>query len=230
MAQQPHPHAKPKLIYFSTRGLTESIRLLLHDAGIDYEEVGVGTHNPAAQPEGFTSLVTAGKLPFDQLPVWEEPHGLVLVQSNSILRHIARTHHYFGSNERDHAHIDQAHEGVIDVQQRVSAQGRIFRTSTNDAQKAEAKETAIKEIAKGLNNFERLLHNHDEGKGFIASATISYADLSLFFLLEFATESGLAHLNGHPLLKAYKERLEARPKLDAYRKSPNRYPFVNPFA
>jgi len=223
--------AKPKLTYFSSRGLAESIRVLLADAGVEYEDVGVGSFTPATGfPEAFKSLVAAGKLPYDQVPIWEEPSGFLLSQSQAILRHIARTHGYFGSNEIEHAFIDQAHEGVIDVQQKIVAQMRIYRTATQDTQKAEAKENAQKETAKGLNNFEKLLHKYHDGKGFIASANISYADISLYYFLEFATDVGLVNLSTYPLLKGYKERIEARPKIDAYRKSAHRLPLQNPFA
>jgi len=216
--------AKPRLTYFSSRGLTESIRVLLADIGVDYEDAGVGTFTPAGQPEGFKTLIASGKLPFDQLPIWEEPSGLLISQSQAIVRHIARTHGYAGDNATEAAFVDQAHEGVIDVQQRVSIQARAYRTATADAQKAEAKENAIKDINKALNKFENLLHKNHDGKGFIASNKISYADIALYYFLEAGGENGLVKLDAHPLLHAYKERIENRPHIAQYRKNPHRYP------
>lgn len=51
--------AKPKLTYFSARGLAEPIVLLLKDAAVDYEPVYVGQYNPNDQPQGFKDLKDA---------------------------------------------------------------------------------------------------------------------------------------------------------------------------
>jgi len=221
---------KPRLTYFSSRGLAESIRLLLADAGIEYEDVGVGSFSPAGHPDAFKALVASGKLPFDVVPFWEEPSGLAINQSQAIVRHIARNHGYYGDSAADAAFIDQAHEGVLDVQQKVYTQVRVFRAATQDTQKHDAKEAAIKDITKALNSFEKILHKNHDGKGFIAGNKISFADIALYYFLEFSSEEGLTHLEAHPLLKAYKERIEARPHIAQYKKNPNRHPLQHPFA
>jgi len=65
----------PRLVYFSSRGLTEPIRLVLAEAGVEYEDVGVGLYNPANQPQEFIKLKQSGKLDWDSLPLWEEEDG-----------------------------------------------------------------------------------------------------------------------------------------------------------
>ena len=60
----------------------------------------------------------AGKTPFGQLPLYEEP-GLTLVQASAITRYLAKKHGFAGTNDREAALIDQAHEGANDILSRV---------------------------------------------------------------------------------------------------------------
>jgi glutathione S-transferase len=83
---------KPTLTYFNLFARAEVPRLLLEDAGVDYDFVPVSNW-----PETKAQLIAAGKLAFGQVPLYEEP-GLTLVQSNAITRHLARKHGYNGTN------------------------------------------------------------------------------------------------------------------------------------
>ena len=98
--------SKPKLLYFNIRGRAESIRLALHDIGVEYDE-----EHPAAWRDVKEGLYKSGKLlivtvddvanlnlcfwcageaPFGQLPVYYtgEAELPTIVQMNSILRFI----------------------------------------------------------------------------------------------------------------------------------------------
>lgn len=48
--------AKPKLTYFSVRGLIEPIRLLLKDAKVEYEMIELGPFVRGAYNEGLDAL------------------------------------------------------------------------------------------------------------------------------------------------------------------------------
>jgi len=215
---------KPRLTYFSSRGLTEPIRLLLADIGVDYEDVGVGIFNPANQPDDFKHLVATGLLPYDAVPLWQETSGFTLSQSQAIVRHISRTHGYYGENNQEAALIDQLHEGVIEINLRVYGYTRTYKATTDENVKAETKKAAEKDAHKFLTHFEKLLHKNHDGKGFIVGSKISHADIALNYLLENAAAQHLVNLNDFPLLAAYKERIDARPHLIAHRNNPKRYP------
>ena len=77
---------KPTLVYFAARGRAELIRLVLAEAGVDYQEHHVGHGTPPVQgrPTDFDTLKATPLLPFGAVPVWEEPDGFVLAQSGAI--------------------------------------------------------------------------------------------------------------------------------------------------
>ena len=101
---------KPTLTYFNVFGRAEVPRLLLEDAGVDYDFVPVTNW-----PELKSQLTASGKLASGQTPLYEEPDGLTLVQSGAISRHLARKYGYNGGNAHEEALIDQAKEGANDA-------------------------------------------------------------------------------------------------------------------
>ena len=101
--------SKPTLIYFTTRGRAEVIRLLLAETGVDFQEhpIGKGTPPLNGRPTDFAALRATGDLPFDAVPVWEEPSGFRLAQSAAIANHIARAHGLRGETALEEAQCDQ---------------------------------------------------------------------------------------------------------------------------
>jgi len=217
-AETGHKVHKPTLYYFGTRGIAEPIRILLHEAKVDYEEVNLGTYNPEGQPKPFLDLIASGQLTFNQVPLWQEPDGLRLTQSSAIVRHLARKYNFYGSNEAEVARCDELAEGMLD-----------FRTAVRGAaigpDKAAGKKKVVEEIApKYLGHFEKVLHANEGGKGFLVGKTPTYADFSLWYLLETFVDQGLGNLDHFPTLKAYRERIEAREAIAAFRVHPKRHP------
>jgi len=104
---------KPKLIYFSSRGRAELIRILLAEVGVDYEDIKVGGYNPSSQPEGFIKIKEQGLLDFGALPLWQE-ENLNLVQSQTILRYLSRKYGLYGANNLEAAQIDCLFDGIQD--------------------------------------------------------------------------------------------------------------------
>ncbi len=90
----------------------------------------------------LTLGIYAGKAPFGQLPIYEEP-GLVLAQSAAIARHVARQHGYYGETSHDAALIDQALEGVADIVTRLVQ--ALFLPLPDD-KRAEAKASLLNEF------------------------------------------------------------------------------------
>jgi glutathione S-transferase len=202
---------KPTLTYFGLLGRAELPRVLLEDAGADYDFVTVENWG-----ELKGKLTAEGKLAFGQVPLYEEP-GLTLVQSSAIARHLARKHGYNGTNAHEEALIDQANEGVGDVLNGLVKV--IFATPAE--QQAEAKEKLVKETLPGqLTSFEKLLEKNGNN-GFLVGSKLSYADLSLwvslrlvFTRIEGTSEDSL--LGAFPAVKKLYTTVSERERIKAY--------------
>jgi glutathione S-transferase len=98
--------AIPRLTYFNFRGLGEPIRLLLADLDVAFEDYQMDFDAWAAlKPQ----------MPFGQVPMLEID-GRTLVQSQAILRHLARSHGLDGADEASRIACDIAAEAVRDAQ------------------------------------------------------------------------------------------------------------------
>ena len=96
--------SKPRLTYFPVRGRAELARLIMVQAGVEWDEVAVN-------PESLGQLKQSGVLAFDQVPLYEEG-DFALVQSNTIARYLARKNGLYGSNEHEGAKIDEIVEDL----------------------------------------------------------------------------------------------------------------------
>jgi glutathione S-transferase len=232
---------KPTLTYFDSVGRAEVLRLILEEAGVDYDYIAMpgfagwlerreeylssGKVHPPSLPLSLSRLVLvlsdtphaiahSGKLAFGQLPLYEEP-GFVLVQSVAIARYLAMKHGLQGTNDTEAALIDQANEGVQDVWNRLT-QVLVF---TPESEQPEAKAKLIKDyLPAQLAYFSRLLEKNGNS-GYLVGGHLSYADLGLWVTLttaakrlEGATELIERHLN----LKAFIEGVSARDRIKAY--------------
>ena len=94
--------------------------------------------------------------------------------------------------------------------------------------KARAAQFVAQRIPKFLGYFESLLATNHRQR-YLVGAAVSYADLSLFQLVEglgYAFPNALAKLMPKlPLTAAHRERIAARPRLAAYLRSPRRIPW-----
>jgi glutathione S-transferase len=217
--------SKPTLIYFASRGRAELIRLLLAEAGVDYQDHVVGKGRPPVdgRPSEFAALRATGDLPFDALPVWEEPGGFRLAQSAAIASHIARTHGLLGKNATEAAECDQ----LLGAYEDVRVELRKLAAAGPDQRPALRGELAEITIPRWLGHFERLLKKNGGGGGFVVGSSLTVADLALWYLLESLRDNHLdAGLQRHPTLAAFAERIASRPRIAAYLKSPRRPAFT----
>ncbi len=193
----------PCLTYFSSRGRAEQIRLLLADADIEHDEIAVGPWSPTDLPTDFVALRATGKLAYGALPLWEEPDGFTLVQSDAILRHLGRTHDRYGANRREAARCDEVIAGVEDTRTHL-------RRPT---------------LPRWLGHLEQQLARNAGGYGFAVGDAPSIADIALWHLLEVIHDNRMATaLAGCPLLTGFFTRFGARPGIAAHRASDRRYP------
>ena len=217
--------SKPTLIYFAARGRAELIRLVLAEAGVDYQEhvVGRGTPPVDGRPTDLAALKATGTLPFDAVPVWEEPGGLRLAQSGAIANHIARVHGLRGKDASEEAQCDQLLGAVDDVRLEL----RKLVTVAAGQRPAQRTELASATLPRWLGYLDRLLERNGGGAGFFVGASITVADLAIWHLLEVIRDNGLGGgLERYPALVSFAERIRSRPRVAAYLQSARRPPFV----
>ena len=208
--------ALPKLIYFPSRGRGEIIRLVLAEAGVAYED------ETFKGPEEFAALKASGRLPFLAVPVWEED-GFRLAQSAAIAGYLARAHGLYGKTPREEALIDQALGAVEDVRAELRKV-----VAGEPAKRPEIRAELLKTaLPRWFGMLEKLLASNHEGRAFLVGDAISVADLSLWYVVELATDNGFGPaLADCRLLRAWHERIAARPKLAAYLASARRFPLT----
>ena len=125
----------PKLTHFPFHGKAEAIKLLLHKAGVKYED---NTVNFKMFCDVWGREVTR----IDQLPIYEK-NGKALNESNVILRHLGRKYGFYP--------CDDIHESYrID-----SVLGTNFDVWFYNPPRCWLKDWTEKETAAGLARFKR---------------------------------------------------------------------------
>ena len=217
--------SKPTLLYFPSRGRAELIRLVLAEAGVDYDELPIGKGSPPwnGRPTDLKALQSAGVLPFGAVPVWEEPGGLRLAQSTAIANHLARAHGLRGSSPLEETRCDELLGAVDDVRLEL----RKLLTVTPAERPALRAELLSSTLPRWMGFFERLLTTNRGGTEYVVGTTMTIADLALWYLLEMVQDNGFgAALEKHPALVAFFQRSGDRPRLAAYRASGRRHPLA----
>lgn len=215
----------PTLVYFHARGRAEVIRLVLAEAGVDYREhpVGKGTPPVNGRPTDFAALKASGDLPFEAVPVWEEPGGFRLAQSLAIVNHLGRAHGLGGRTSIEAAKVDEWLGGIEDVR----AEVRKLAAAPPERRAAVRSELRTATLPRWLGYLDRLLRANRGGQGFAVGEGITVADLALYYLLELLRDNGLGEaIDRYPALVAFAQRIASRPRIAAYLASPKRPAFV----
>ena len=213
-----------ELTYFKTRGLAEPIRLALHDAGVAFEEVVVGTGDRAefgevdwdiANPEGIAS----GDLPFGQVPrlSFKDEHEPVhnIVQSRAILQFVGRRYGYYSfGGERSDSVIDMVMSACEDISKAFSS-----KLVYNDDFEANKKQYFEEYMPQQLEFLDALLLRG--GQKFFADR-VSMADFMVFDILDKHTRVSLSLLDRFPKLRMHAARVASRPRLRKYLESSSR--------
>lgn len=159
------------------------------------------------------SQCNTGKLPFGQLPLYEEP-GLTLVQSGAIIRYLAKKHGFMGSNDREAALVDQAAEGIRDVYEHLI---QVIFNTPEELQKAKEK-FAAEFLPAQLGHFTKLLEKNGNNN-FLVGRHLSYADLGLWMTLRGVVklvEGSSQVVDSYPAIKAFLDGVSARDRIKAY--------------
>lgn len=217
--------SRPTLVYFAARGRAELIRILLAEAGVDYQEHPVGRGTPPRdwRPTDLPTLQGTAQLPFGAVPVWEEPDGFRLAQSAAIATHLARLHGLMGSTEREGAQVEQ----MIGAYDDVRAELRKLAIAAPEARAAAREALAAAFLPRWFGYFDRLLGANPAGSGFLVGGALTLADLALWYLIELCRDNGFGDaVSRYPALDAFAARIAQRPRLAAYLRSPTRPPFA----
>ena len=215
-----------ELFYWpSIQGRGEFVRLALEEAGEEYADVARG-------PGGVDALMAA--LKDAQTPSFAPPFlradGMTIGQTAAILMYIGERH---GLAPQDTAGRIWTHQLQLMIADLVNeahdshhpvGNGLYYEDQQEEARRRASEFTSAR-IPKFLKYFARVLGEKD----YLLGADITYADLSLFQVLEglayaFPKATGRA-LAKHPNLAALRRRVAERPRVAAYLASPRRIPF-----
>jgi len=215
-----------ELLYWpGIQGRGEFVRLALEEAGEDYEDVARG-------PGGVDALMAAlkeGPTP-SFAPPFLRAEGMTIGQTAAILMYLGERH---GLAPQDTAGRLWTHQLQLTIADLVAEAHDTHHPVGSglyyEDQKAEALRRAQDftraRIPKFFAWFSQVLGEKD----YLLGAGITYADLSLFQLLEgldYAFPKATARaLAQHPNLAALRGRVAARPRIAAYLQSPRRIPF-----
>ena len=221
---------QPYELYYwpSIQGRGEFVRLALEEAGADYVDV--------ARRDGGVDLLTAALEVGDHpsfAPPFLKAGEQTIGQVANILLYLGEQHGLAPRTEPGRLWVHQLQLTIADlVTEAHDTHHPIASMLYYEDQKPEAKRRAADfvetRIPKFMAYFARLLAN-PEPRDYLLGERVSYADLSLFQVIEglrYAFPNAMKKVEQeHPELTGLRDRVAARPKIAAYLASPRRIPF-----
>jgi glutathione S-transferase len=225
-----------QLHYWPTiQGRGEFVRLALEAAGVAYVDVA---REPPAQGGGETALVRRLKDRHNPWPPFAPPflvHGSVVVgQTAAILLYLGPRLHLVGDTEQDRVWTHQIQLTIADIVAEAHDTHHPVGTGLYyEDQKPEAARVAQsfreERIPKFLDWFEQVLQRNPAGDTHLVGAALSYADLSLFQLVEglrYAFPKATARaLAATPTVARLHTNVGRRQRVHEYLQSPRRIAF-----
>jgi glutathione S-transferase len=215
-----------ELFYWPTiQGRGEFVRLALEEAGTPYVDVA---REPGGMKRMMAALGGSGRAPF--APPFLKAGELVIGQTAAILLFLGQHHGLAPLEEAGGLWTHQLQLTIADVVAEVhDTHHPVSSALPYEDQKQEAGRRAAafidSRIPKFFGYFERVLG----GNEYLVENRLTYADLSLFQLVEglcYAFPRALARLgHDYPGIAALRGRVAARPRIAAYLASPRRLPF-----
>jgi glutathione S-transferase len=218
-----------ELFYWpSIQGRGEFVRLALEEAGVDYVDV--------ARRDGGVDLLMAALEVGDHpsfAPPFLKAGEQTIGQVANILLYLGEQHGLAPRTEPGRLWVHQLQLTIADlVTEAHDTHHPIASMLYYEDQKPEAKRRAADfvetRIPKFMAYFARLLAN-PEPRDYLLGERVSYADLSLFQVIEglrYAFPNAMKKIEQeHPELTGLRNRVAARPKIAAYLASPRRIPF-----
>ena len=181
-----------KLIYFNTRGRAEIVRLILAQAGVQYEDKRI-------TKEEWGELKP--NTPNGAVPILEVD-GKTIGGSIPIARFVAERHGLAGSNDLENAEIASIMDLLGDL---VLAYVEVY-FEKDETRKGELKKTFEEELGPKYLSF---LEKRVTG-GWLYGSKVTYVDLAFFNLSSRLPDEVLTNFPG---LKSVKENVEALPNI-----------------
>ncbi|XP_055341437.1 glutathione S-transferase 1-like [Paramacrobiotus metropolitanus] len=164
--------------YFNGQGRGEAVRWIFALAGEDFVDHRI---DAAEWPE-FRSQTPFGTLPF------LEVDGKILGESLTIQRFLARRFGLVGSNEWEHARVDELVDYVT-------------------AKAEQVREHYLKAAETPLTKLQDMLAQNDKGEGYFVGQAPTWADIAITCYLDTIENFEQGFLAKYPTLKAYRERV-----------------------
>jgi len=192
--------AKMKLTYFDMRGLAENIRLIMAQAGVDYEDCRI----EKGQWPGMKD-----SMPFGQVPALEYD-GQVICQSIAIARFVAKENGLAGKDNWTQAQADMVVDCLMDLFYREMFPA--FKAGSEEKKKEVLDKVAKEAAPKTLKYLARLLEQR--GGDYFAGNELTWADIVVANML--ATLANMLPLSleeDFPTLENFKNKIFELPNI-----------------
>ena len=212
----------------SIQGRGEYVRLALEDAGADYDDVARGKGGT----DTMMRMMDAGKGTPPFAPPFLKAGKLVIGQTANILLYLGGRHALAPKTEPGRLWVHQLQLTIADLVLEIHDTHHPLGPSLYyEEQKAPAKKRTAEfwkeRVPKYLGYFEDLVKAN--GGAFVTGRRATYADLSLFQIVEglrYAFPKHMRAFERHiPRLVELRDRVAGRPNIKAYLSSERRIPF-----
>lgn len=217
------------------QGRGEFVRLALEAAGAHYVDVARGAEDTGQGLPAMLRLLQPGR---QTQPAFAPPFlvdgALCVGQTAAILHHLAPTLKLVGRSEQARVWTQQIQLTIADmVTEAHDSHHPIASSFFYEDQKPEAARSALvfcrERLPKYMRWFEHIVQHNPAGPRHLVGGKLSYADLSLFQLIEGLTYAfPLASARvfaGTPLVMQLHARVASLPKVAAYLQSQRRIAF-----
>jgi glutathione S-transferase len=219
-----------ELYYWPTiQGRGEFVRLALEEAGADYVDVARG---PAGTKPLMELLDRASPRPF--APPFLRAGELLIGQTANVLLYLGAHHALAPRDEAGRLWAHQLQLTLADLLAEIhDTHHPIGSGLYYEDQKPEARRRAAnflgERLPKYLGYFERALEGNAAGSAYLCGDAPSYADLSLFQIVEglrYAYPRTLTRVGpNYPRIATLHASVRDRPRISSYLASPRRIPF-----
>ena len=220
-----------KLYYWPIQGRGEFIRLAFEEAGVAYEDV-------ARTGEGMKEMMAllhnapASHPPF--APPFLKDGGALIGQTAAILFHLGPKLGLAPQDELERLWVHQIELTINDLAGEIHdthhpVGGFLYYEDQKPEALRRSQGFRTRRIPKYLGWFETVLKRNPKGDAYLAGDALSYADLSLFNVIEglcYAFPRAMEQaLPEHPRVAALHRAVALRPRIQAYLASERRLPF-----